>query len=175
MDPEEFPRFHWKTSLKLFSYFSRPIGQVFKSFFLPLAQIWCQNCYQILFCYFIKEIPKCFLCLDTPIQTFGMLLDFQKPSEQWRNGLFPPVETARRLWTTVRVRATPKNPGPQGALMNLWWLRQLTLIRRNNVSIHKIMFRLCDVISFKIIKNYNKPWKQWRFWNLVYTVKFGGY
>ena len=32
---------------------------------------------------------------------------------------FPPVETARRLWTTVRVKATPKNPGPQGALMNL--------------------------------------------------------
>ena len=28
--------------------------------------------------YFIKEIPNGFLCLDTLIQTLGMLLDFRK-------------------------------------------------------------------------------------------------
>ena len=28
--------------------------------------------------YFIKEIPHGFLCLDTLIQTLGMLLDFRK-------------------------------------------------------------------------------------------------
>ena len=31
--------------------------------------------------YFIKELPNGFLCLDTLIQTLGMLLDFRKPKK----------------------------------------------------------------------------------------------
>ena len=36
--------------------------------------------------YFIKEIPNGFLCLDTLIQTLGMLLDFQMDKKHKPSG-----------------------------------------------------------------------------------------